>query len=808
MNSRIFSSRLFYLCALEGVVALVYLLWIPSEGGNVSLARFALICVPFFFCILFTYLGYRPPHNLDKLARTPVIYSTAILSLVVGLCIFLLRYLDPERFLPVYERLSPLLWYFLLLVTQATFFLLYLQKGFQPSNLVCYKPVYVSTVIALAVLVGVFGFIMFTRLGITPDQAYWGEPGVPILGWQLAVALTGGVFVFCLVYYLRPSTLDVILPVFIYVLALLLWLSVPVGILKNSYYMPLTAPNFQPFPYSDSMYYDETAQSVLIGYPYHGSIPTRPLYITFLTVLHFVFGENYPRILMGQTFVLALMPVVLYWVGKKLHGYVAGVTVALFLIFRELTSLLISSDTRVTNTKMILVDLPTLFLLLVACLFALRWLERKDARSAFIAGGFFGVLLLLRTQSLLILPFLMVVAFLIYGWQNKSLYHHFSVYLIALAIAIAPWLVHNYLLTGELAFDAAFQYKVIASQYAYSGNLDISNYEFQGKGLGRVLMDFAIKDPKFVFGFIANHFLATQINGLLSLPLIEPYNGLFEPINLYWMTWDGQLAWYNMILIIVYLIVISFGLGAVWIRWRWLGLLPLAFSVGYALATAMARFSSWRYDFPADWISYFYFGIGFAEILRHVASLFGQKDQFADLPGTKVKPTLMPGSAVMGNITIVLVFMLIGGSPWLIKNLAKPRYPDQSAQVLITKLSSIDNAPTPEEINGFISQPESFLQIGRLLYPRFFYKNSGLSSAHPSTAYVARDYARFGFIFLNQSSIPAVFPTKEISGVFPHAADAIILGCRRENYLEVRLIAFPDLDILYTGTSLSTSCSS
>ena len=51
------------------------------------------------------------------------------------------------------------------------------------------------------------------------------------------------------------------------------------------------------------------------------------------------------------------------------------------------------------------------------------------------------------------------------------------------------------------------------------------------------------------------------------------------------------------------------GAGAGW------ALLPLGFNVGYTLATAVGRFSGWRYDLPADWVPYFYFAVGFVELL-------------------------------------------------------------------------------------------------------------------------------------------------------------------------------------------------
>ncbi len=322
---------------------------------------------------------------------------------------------------------------------------------------------------------------------------------------------------------------------------------------------------------------------------------------------------------------------------------------------------------------------------------------------------------------MLVLPLSILVALLVFGWKNKSLYLQTSVFFLGLMIAIAPWLIHNYIQTGQLAFDAPFQYKIIATQYAYSGNLDISNYDFKGKGLGRVLIEFALKDPAFVFGFITNHFLATQVNGLLALPLIKPFHGIFEPLNLYWMDWGGHLEWYNLLLVIFYLVVVSFGLGSAWKRWRWIGFLPLAFSLGYSLATAIGRFSGWRYDLPADWIWYFYFGIGFAELLLQAALLFrAERSEEMFLVRAQSKRPLQEISF------FAILFIVIGALPWMIESIASPRYSDQSQGNLAAKISSLSNAPTMDKINTFASQPGVFLQVGRGLYPRFFSKNDGL----------------------------------------------------------------------------------
>ena len=796
----------FYLCATEGAVALTALLLIPSEGGSLSLARLILIGILVASCILWIYLGSRPPHGIAGLARPAFIFTSALLSIVLGLLLFLLRYLDPDRFLSAYERLNPLLWYFLILLIQGSFFLLYLRTGFHASGLLSFKPVYVSSLIAFGALLFTFLIVWLTRLGITPDPAYWGEPGVPISGWQFLLALIAGLTAFCVALYVSARPLDILLPLIIYLGAVAFWLSVPVNVLTSSFYMPISSPAFQPFPYSDAGYYDQMAQSVLIGQPYLGEIPTRPLYIFFLTVLHSLFGEDYRRIIAGQTLVLAVIPVVFYYLGKRLHSRAAGLTIALFFIFRELTTLLISSNTRVSNSKTLLVDLPTLLFLLLSCLFVFRWLENKSQRDALIAGGMFGLLLLLRTQSILLLPFIILMALLVLGWKNRSFYLLTAIFLLGLIIAVTPWLVHNFLQTGSLAIDAPFQYKVIASQYAYSGNLDIQGYDFEGKGLGRILIEFALKDPKFVFGFIANHFLAAQVGGLLALPVIERFNGIFEPINLYWMNWNGHLEWYNFALLILYLAVIAMGLGAAWRRLRWLGLLPLAFSIGYALATAIGRFSGWRYDLPADWIWYFYFGIGFAELLRQAASIFGVEQAALVIPKSRdPAPVIRPLRPSTG-FSLALIFILISASPWLTENMAAPRYSDQSPTALEEQILPIPNAPPSKEIRAFASQPEAFIGAGRLLYPRSFSRDKGLASTNPWPAYAVRDYPRLGFLLLNQHSISAVFPGRPDSA-FPHASDAIVLGCQREDYVEVRLIAFPELETVYISAPLTETCS-
>ncbi|MFZ5880330.1 MAG: glycosyltransferase family 39 protein, partial [Chloroflexota bacterium] len=662
----------FWMSAIEGAVAMAALLSIPSEGGmfGFSPARLALTLILLgmaVFWMLLALNALRFTAQPAALASPRSIGLAALSTLTFGLLLFLPAYLAaPERFLPSLQvswsllpyaqRAWPVLAYLFVLSAQTFLFLLILKNGFHPRNLAAHKPTCLSALIALLLLLSVFLLISLTRLGLTPDPAYWGEPGIPVQGWQLVLALLGGTLVFVFFRQKDEGRARFLLPALLYVLAVTIWLLVPLEVMRNSFYVSMDPPTYQPFPYSDAGYYDSMAQSLFIGHPYQGEIPTRPLYILLLAFLHLLFGQRFDLVLAGQAFVFAFIPVIFYLLGQKLHSRAAGVTAALLFIFREWITLLVSSATRVSNSKTMLVDLPTLLLVSLACLFVLRWLERRDAKSALVAGGSFGLLLLLRTQSMLLLPVILFMAALVFGLRRRPFYYLSAFFMLGLFLAVAPWLTHNYLDSGQVTFDAPFQYKVIASQYAYTGNLDIDNVDLEGKGVGGILIQFLLKDPGFVFGFIANHFLAGWVGGLLALPL----SGIFSPATSYWAGWDGSLAWYNLALVLLYLAVIALGLGSAWRRGRWLGLLPLAFNVGYSAATAVGRFSGWRYDLPADWVPYFYFALGFAELLVIAATLLGAKLQSA----YSLHPSV-PISEFRGRdiLPVALLFVFIGSLP-------------------------------------------------------------------------------------------------------------------------------------------------
>ena len=230
--------------------------------------------------------------------------------------------------------------------------------------------------------------------------------------------------------------------------------------------------------------------------------------------------------------------------------------------------------------------------------------------------------------------------------------------------------------------------------------------------------------------------------------------------------------------------------------------MPLAFNLGYALSNGVARFSGWRYDLPADWIAYFYFGIGFAEFLILLVSLFGVAEEKIITAQTKKKKEKIVNILNLRSILLPsFLFLSIGFSPIILEENISPHFDSLSEQELIAKI-----APASSEIESFAMQENARVLMGRLIYPRFYAKGNGLASAHPWPAYGVQDFSRMGFTLINEKSTQVIFPVKHMPAEFPTGVDAILLGCQNERYLEARLIYLMDNEKILLSEKNMISC--
>ncbi len=817
----------FLLSVLEGIAALAALFLIPSE--RLSLSRLALIGAILFPLLVSIWTFIRSldvdwrARVADALTARPnlssaLAFSSSLLFLTLGGLLFLLRYLNPEATASYFVRARPALTYLLLLAAQSSIALAIFRHGLHFDNLQSHRPAFKSTGFIFVFFILLWLLIYFTRLGLTKDTSYWGEPGVPILGWQFILAIIISSFFTFYALRFSESRRD-FLPLLLYLLAILLWLSVPLTSLRNSFYAPITPPTNQPFPASDASYYDSDAQSLLMGNGFIHKIPTRPLYILFLTGLHALLGQDYARIIFGQTIVLALLPVALYFLGKQFHSRAAGVTVALLAIFRELTSLWVASDARVSNTQMLLSDFITTLVIIAYLLLVLRWFKSKsDCQSdllwskyqsnllAFVSGGVLGLQLLLRTQSAALAPGVLILAFFVFWPDWKKWFAQSVIFAAGMILAASPWLARNYAVTGRASLDDPIQIKVVASMY--SGGSPSSNFsQFEGQTpeqMSAYVMDTILQRPAYVAGFVSNQFFANTIDALLVLPIFARYDGLSARIHLYWYEWNGHLSPANIVLFTFYLAVIALGFAAAWKRLRWASLLPLTAFIFYALFTSIARYSGWRYIFPVDWVGYFYFALGAVELFSLIALLF-RVDKLTDQSHAirNTQHATRPPSPSFLFLLSAFCFISISSLPWLAETFT-PQSKPICDDVIPACLAASDVDKT--QVAAFLSQPDARALTGRVLYPRYFSRFDGLASTNPAPAFAQRDFPRMGFLLLLPDEIVQIVLPMKGSRPFPHAKDAILLGCQRDDYIEARVVFFPATEETFTNASLEEPC--
>ena len=138
-----------------------------------------------------------------------------------------------------------------------------------------------------------------------------------------------------------------------------LWQAQP---FDPSYYAsPPVPPNGEIYPLSDAFNHDVIANNALIGEDFRfGGLRAirKPLYAMLLAGLHSLAGADYAGIVAWQVMVLALFPAVIFALGQRLGGRLAGLAAAGFIIFREANAIRLESLVNFSHAKLLMADLP------------------------------------------------------------------------------------------------------------------------------------------------------------------------------------------------------------------------------------------------------------------------------------------------------------------------------------------------------------------------------------------------------------------------------------------------------------------
>ncbi len=161
-------------------------------------------------------------------------------------------------------------------------------------------------------------------VGIYPalHSHHYSAAGLPILPAQISISIYASVCSAILANFVKRNILirkilPILFAITIFLVAALMWTRVPI---QETYFtQPSNLAGGSFVPNSDSLTYDSNAQLMLLGEGLAGgdALP-RPLYSFILGILHLLVGTGIKEVINAQTIILALIPVGLYFLGRKI----------------------------------------------------------------------------------------------------------------------------------------------------------------------------------------------------------------------------------------------------------------------------------------------------------------------------------------------------------------------------------------------------------------------------------------------------------------------------------------------------------
>lgn len=835
----------------------------PSESAGAilfgySLPRITLAFLLFIPSVVFTYFtikvwlgsvkSKRIPDFLKKFVRNNfrfwIFLGLGLLFLSISWLLFFLpekraiHWLGPFSLYVAVAK--PLLLYGIVLSLLALAHLLMARYGIDIRTLRAEKSIFRLGLLLFSGLLILVMLISVSGIGLGFDASIWNAPGTPLLTSQVFIVLLCACLLLAIAIWLEKRMqkqdalksnsgfyLDVALTILIWLFAAALWLVQPA---PSTYYdTPPMPPNYQSYPLSDAFNHDVIANNVLVGEGFRFGDQVairRPVYVMFLAGLEALLGANYDAVVVGQILVLALFPALLYLLGTNLHSRFAGVLLAGVIAFREANSIVLGDVINTSHAKLLMADLPSALMVAGLALAVFAWMRRdpRNLVAPLLVGGLLGWSILLRSQSLTLLPFLVLLAFLVWGWRVA--WRPILLFILGVSLVAGPWITRNRALMGQWAIEDAVVSGFLANRYSFTPGafglpflVGESEGEYYARQMAQV-RDFAFQNPGYVAGFVFDNFVRNQLLNFLVTPLSLQLRDLESHARElpYWPGWEGQLDIETYLPMAINLLLISLGIAVAWKRFRWAGLVPLFINVGFTLNLALARVSGWRYNLPVDWIVLLYYAIGIAQIIAWGVLLlktvswtktlllsFGQNNGTARNRNQK---SYQSSYLILSIVTLIF----FGSSFLLIEAFSNPRYPsistkEAAAEFLLSKdQQGMATDVERQELIELISSGKITALNGRALHPRYYRAEEG----EPERDFVLidpMDFSRITFYLIGPSPASVILRVDSPDIEFPASSDVVVFRCGDSLEAAALIVKDPKIEPkLYISPALSQSC--
>lgn len=831
-------SIYWWILAIMGLAGCLWLILIPSDPkGSILLGfsplRLLLLGILLVITVFFTLLGsnFRPLNETRKwfLKKMEDQSFQSFLSIISFIFLFLaisfhlfLPIFQGGRFIAHYQRLSPLVTWLLVFSFITPLCLHYLNKPESRPLLSVHRRLARVILIIFTCLIALWVIIAITGVGTIPDPTYWDDhKPVPLMEGQLFVIFWATGFFFLLYHAVKKqkspqqrskaknsknkSWLTAGIFLVIWLSAILLWKQAPI---PNSYFTPpVKPPNNEVYPYSDARIHDSDSLGILLGEVSASQrIIRRPLYAVFLSGVHTIGGNDYTTIILLQTIVLALVPALIYLLGSRMGNRPAGILAAIFTILIEWNTLQVASLTTTSNTKLLMTEWPAMFLLVTLVYSLVNWADKSEewGYRPLIVGGSLGGLILLRSQSLILIPFIFIIFFIYLKGKWKTFLFSSGLFILGVLILISPLLMRNSQITGKLTFeDPRYTQAVIQrfEEQKYIGGipqqeeLNESNTDLFGAAFR-----FMLNNPVQYIGFVANNFFHNEILDIFILPFrsipIQGVTDLFDARGLFWLKSENRIYFPQMLLLSLYLALLAIGCAYAFTHWKLRGLIPLIIHLAYNFSNAISRISGWRFFLPVQWVLIFYFSLGIIQILQWIFCYFGISiknftEQENHQSQTKSFNDQKTNNLIRKTWATLSILLMLGALFPFLMTAIPSRYAGQNREELIQQLFSDKiwgmHSAEKNEIESQLANKDMTILKGMSFYPRFYQEDDGEPGLNPGI-YKPEPYPRLLFLLISDKRQDILLPIKTSPEFFPNGSEVIVAGRETASGFEAILV--------------------
>ncbi len=555
-------------------------------------------------------------------------------------------------------------------------------------------------------------FFLFTYwiFPLLSDQLWW--VSVPILITQIFVAWIIATFIMLIPgnFYRRIPIFvkkhsELILFILIWIISAVLWITQPVNYESEEYsltpeqqqFILPRRPNYELYPRFDSETYFKVSESIVTGGGINRSID-KPFFLALEGLLNWLAGGSFEKMLDLQTIILASFPSVIFLLCSKTHSRAAGLFVASLAVIQGMNGIRLLDSTKVLLSEPFM-QLGTALIALIAFL-ALKASGKGRLFYFLILGGIIGLSALIRLNTLVLIPFILLITLIHYARERKNFFNATVIFFLGIFLAFTPWMIHNTIFADHpFAFVLAKVRGVIVNNRYDRINEKLELYEVSEEDSSEPqdieMPENSISDQLTIKPSIAATILKHFLNNTITSFSILPGSGIPQDMiygfrnQRYWAGFDTTLyEGVDPAFFIFNLLILSIGASSIIKKHHIVGFIPIVIFIGYHLSNGIAVKSGHRYAQPVTWIVLFYYAIGLISISRILFNLLKIN--------LNSNPYIIEGIDFETGwkrklISASVIILLLGSTPVIADLLPIDRYPEITDADLFSAIKNEKN---------------------------------------------------------------------------------------------------------------------